>query len=189
MPRLTPLNPLEIPASSKSGFDQAAASMGFQANDVLTMARHPDLLNSFGQLVATLYRPSKVSLRIKRLVGYMTSNAAGCTYCSAHTAHSALQLGIDEATMDAIWDYESTTLFDERERAALRIAHHAALVPNGVTDQMYAEFARCFAPDEQVEIVGIISLFGFLNRWNSTLATDIESVPNGSYAKLKYPAR
>ena len=28
-----------------------------------------------------------------------------------------------------------------------------------------------------VEIVGVISLFGFLNRWNDTMATPLEAEP------------
>ena len=29
-----------------------------------------------------------------------------------------------------------------------------------------------------VQIVGVISLFGFLNRWNDTVATQLESAPS-----------
>ena len=34
-----------------------------------------------------------------------------------------------------------------------------------------------FSEDEIAEIVGIISYFGFLNRWNDTLATPLEENP------------
>lgn len=158
--------------------------MGFMANDALAMARHPQMLAAFGELVRSLYAPGAVPERLKRLVGYLTSAAAGCQYCQAHTGHSALTQGIDADTLNAIWDYEHSAHFSDPERAALRIAHYGALTPSGVDDAMYAQFAAHFSEAEQVEIIGIVSLFGFLNRWNAICATDVEAVPGGSAAAL-----
>ena len=60
---------------------------------------------------------------------------------------------------------------------ALRVAMHAGQSPNGVTDAMFAELQQHFDDDAVVEIVAVIAMFGFLNRWNSTLKTDLESAP------------
>jgi len=38
--------------------------------------------------------------------------------------------------------------------------------------------------DSRIEIVAVISMFGFLNRWNSTLATQIEAEPNRQATEL-----
>ncbi len=158
--------------------------MGFAANDALTMAHNPELLHAFGGMIDAVYGASRVPVRTKRLVGYMVSSAAGCTYCQSHTGHSALNSGIEAADLERIWDYETNAHFTPAERSALRIAHHAALTPNQVDDAMYAEFAAHFDTDAQLEIVAVISLFGFLNRWNATLATTIEGVPAASLHTL-----
>ena len=42
----------------------------------------------------------------------------------------------------------------------------------------YSEFKKYFDENQQIEILAIISLFGFLNRWNSSLMTEIESLPS-----------
>jgi hypothetical protein len=34
-----------------------------------------------------------------------------------------------------------------------------------------------FDEDQIVELVAVISLFGWLNRWNDTMATDLEDEP------------
>ena len=65
----------------------------------------------------------------------------------------------------------------DAERAALRLVHHAALVPNQATDADFAELRRHFDDDEIVEIVAMIALFGFLNRWNDAMATELEEHP------------
>jgi alkylhydroperoxidase family enzyme len=76
-----------------------------------------------------------------------------------------------------VWSYETSELFRDAERAALRLAHHAALVPNQATDEDFAELRHHFDDGEIVEIVAMIALFGFLNRWNDTMATELEEHP------------
>ena len=114
---------------------------------------------------------------LKRLVGLMTSSAAGCQYCVGHTAFTSRHHGVSDAKLKAVWDFESSELFSDAERAALRVALLAGQTPNGVTDQAWAELAGHFDEEAQLEIVAVIALFGFLNRWNSTLQTDLESLP------------
>jgi alkylhydroperoxidase family enzyme len=95
----------------------------------------------------------------------------------AHTAGGALRLGVDEAKLAAIWEYATSPLYSAKERVALDFALAAAAVPNDVTDAMFAELRRHWDDDQVVEIVGVISLFGFMNRWNDTMATPLEEEP------------
>ena len=185
MPRLQPLALEDLSPPTREALTAAEDLMGFMANDALAMARHPAMLDAFGALVRSLYAPSAVPARLKRLVGFMTSSAAGCPYCQAHTGHSALTQGIDAETLNAIWDYEASEHFSAAERAALRIAHYGAQSPSGVDDAMYAAFAEHFDAAQQTEVIGIVSLFGFLNRWNAISATDIEALPGASVAGLR----
>ena len=39
------------------------------------------------------------------------------------------------------------------------------------------ELRKHWSEEQIVEIVGVIALFGFLNRWNDTLATPLEDAP------------
>ena len=50
-------------------------------------------------------------------------------------------------------------------------------MPNAVTDAMLAELRKYWTEEQIVEIVGVIALFGFLNRWNDTMATPLEDEP------------
>jgi alkylhydroperoxidase family enzyme len=86
-------------------------------------------------------------------------------------------VGAEGAKIANVWSYETSDLFSDAERAALRLAHHAALVPNLATEEDFEEVRRYFDDGEIVEIVAIVALFGFLNRWNDTMATDLEPDP------------
>ena len=52
-----------------------------------------------------------------------------------------------------------------------------AAIPNAATDEMFIELKKHWSEEQIVEIVGVISMFGFLNRWNDTLATPLEDEP------------
>ena len=67
--------------------------------------------------------------------------------------------------------------FDDAERAALRIALGAGGVPNGVSDDDVTEARTHWSDDQIAAIVAACSLFGFLNRWNDTMATELETSP------------
>jgi alkylhydroperoxidase family enzyme len=74
----------------------------------------------------------------------------------------------------AVWDFETSQLFSPAERAALRLGYHAALVPNETTVEDFDELKKHFDDGQIVEIVATIALFGYLNRWNDTMATTLE---------------
>lgn len=185
MPRLPPLELDALAEADRQAVLAAQASMGFLANDALTMARRPELMHAFAGLAAVVYGPGKVDAGLKRLIGLITSSAAGCGYCMGHTAFVSQRHGVDEDKLAAVWDFESNERFTDAERAALRVALHAGQSPNGVTDAMFAKLAESYDEDEQLEIVAVIAMFGFLNRWNSTLATDLEALPQAALNKAR----
>ena len=176
-PRLVPLPPEHSPELAEQ-FEAIRKRMGFIPNSVLIMQRHPNLVRAFGQMsAATWGLDGKVDLKLKRLISHAASRAAGCAYCMAHTADGAAKLGVDQQKLDAVWDYQTSSLFSAAERAALDVAIAASCVPNAVTDVMFMELRKHWSDEQVVEIVGVIAIFGFLNRWNDTFATPLEDEP------------
>jgi len=175
--RLAPLSPDHTP-ELKEQFDGARKRMGFIPNSVLIMQRNPAMVRGYSALSAAIWsKDGKVDLGLKRLISHVASRSAGCQYCMAHTAEAAHKLGVDLAKLDQVWDYKTSPLFSDAERAALDVAVAAGCVPNAVTDEMFAELRKYWSDDQIVEIVGVIAMFGFLNRWNDTLATPLEEEP------------
>jgi len=95
----------------------------------------------------------------------------------AHSAGASLRLGIPEEKFAAVWDYRTSPLFTEAERVAIEFTVAASSQPNDVTDELFARLKRHWSDGQIVEIVGVIALFGFLNRWNDTMATPLEEEP------------
>lgn len=186
MARMTP-----IPAAECTDPDLAAAlahwtkTLGFVPNSILTMQRVPAIALAVIQLNRAVFAPDgEVDLGLKRLVAHLASAAAGCQYCKAHTTVSATRHGVSDDKMAAVYEYATSPLFTDAERAALDFAMESASVPNGVTDESYARLAEHWTETQIVEILGVVCMFGVFNRWNDSMATPLEEVPTALAERL-----
>lgn len=183
-PRLSPL-PIGHAPEVREHLEAVGRNLGFVPNSVLIMQRNPRLVKALAQMLAAVWDPeSKVDRGLKRLVAHVASRAAGCQYCMAHTIEGAALFGVEERKLAAIWEYQSSPLYSEAERAALDFAFAASVVPNAVTDEHFAELRRHWSEDQIVEIVATIAMFGFLNRWNDTMGTPLEAKPMAAGDRL-----
>jgi uncharacterized peroxidase-related enzyme len=157
--------------------DMVEASMGFLPASMMTMAHWPELTQAFGGLGATILHSGEVDPGLKQMIAFAVSNVAGCRYCQAHTAHAAQKHHVSAEKIQAVFEFESSDLFSAQEKAALRVAVHAGMVPNAVNAEHMSDLLKHFSEQQVVEVVAVISMFGFLNRWNDTMATTLESVP------------
>ena len=152
-------------------------SMGFIPTSMMTMGHWPELLQTFGAFAGNVLNSGEVDVGLKQLIAFVVSNAAGCRYCQAHTSHTAAKRGVSVEKINAAFDFETSDLFDEAERAALRVALHAGIVPNAVEPTHMEVLNQHYSARQCVEIVAVISLFGYLNRWNDTMASSLEETP------------
>lgn len=151
-------------------------TLGFPPNSVLTMQRRPEIAKAFIALnKAVMANAGRVTAEQKRLIGYIASLTAGCQYCQAHTALAAYRYGASDERLADLWNYERSALFTPAEKAAFAFAQAASSVPNAVDEKIAEDLKRHWTDDEIVEILGVISLFGYLNRWNDSMATSIET--------------
>lgn len=177
MPHLEPRPRHELASDTEQLLQLVEGAMGFVPNSMLTMARRPALLDAFGRFAATVQLGAGVDPVLLQLVAHVASTAAGCRYCQAHTASTAARRGASEEKIAAVWEFESSALFTDAERAALRLARDAAQVPNATTPAHFDDLRRHFDDEEIIDLVAMVSLFGFLNRWNDTMATALEDEP------------
>ena len=177
MAHLEPLPPETTP-ELKEDFAIFERILGFVPNSLLTMQRKPAMVKGFGELTKAVMDPAgSVDLGFMRLIAHFSSRAAGCQYCEAHSLVAAKIHGVSQEKLDAIWEYRDSPLYPEAERAALDYALAAGSVPNAVDDEIMARMKAHWSEDQIVQILGAVCLYGFLNRWNDSMATDLEDSP------------
>ena len=197
------LEPLETEqlAELKPILAMSEATMGFVPNSMLTMAHMRQLPVAFSVLFGTVMGADvKVLMEnlikvapeqnapeenlpadLLQLVAYCVSVSAGCRYCQAHTGHNTARMS---DTPDAqaekraqVLSYETAECFSDAERAAIALALAAGEVPNAATQQHFDALSEHFSSRQITQITSVISAFGFLNRWNDTVATALEDQP------------
>lgn len=150
-------------------------TLGFCPNSVLTMQRRPAIAKAFINLnMAVMANEGRVSAEQKRLIGYITSANTGCRYCEAHTILAAQRYGGTDERLENIWNFRDSKLYTAAEKAAFEFALAASSVPNAVDDNIAQALHSYWDEGEIVEILGVISLFGYLNRWNDSMGTTME---------------
>ena len=90
-------------------------------------------------------------------------------------------MSVDAKKIAAVFDFETSPLFADVERGVLRVAWHGALQPSALPDNDFEVLKAHFSDREIVEIVAVLSLYGFLNRWNGTRSKELEA-PSAAFA-------
>ena len=174
MPLVTPLSPAHDPETKKLAefFNE---TLGFCPNSVLTMQIRPEIARSFILLnKAVMANHGRVTSALKRMIAWVSSNATGCRYCQAHAIRAAERYGAEQEQLDHIWEYRTHPSFNDAERVALDFSLAASHVPNAVDASIKEALHKHWNEGEIVEMLGVISLFGYLNRWNDSMGTTIE---------------
>ncbi len=150
-------------------------TLGFTPNSLFTMMHRPRIAAAFLEMnQAVMENKGRVTSALKRLIAYLSSMTTGCRYCEAHAIRAAVRYGSEEDKLQNIWDYKTYPAFSDAERAAFDLAVAASSVPNAVDDQIAENMRAHWDQGEIVEIMGVIALFGYLNRWNDSMGTQLE---------------
>lgn len=174
MPLIKPLSPDANPEVKKLAefFNE---TLGFCPNSVLTMQIRPDIAKAFINLnMSVMENKGRVSSALKRMIAWVSSNASGCRYCQAHAIRAAERYGAEQEQLDNIWDYKTHDSFSDAERAALDFSFAASIIPNAVDENIKKNLYEYWEEGDIVEMLGVISLFGYLNRWNDSMGTSLE---------------
>lgn len=85
MPLVNPL-PTNHDKKTQKLADFFNETLGFCPNSVLTMQHRPAISKVFIYLnIAVMENNVRITSALKRMIGWVSSNAAGCRYCQAHT--------------------------------------------------------------------------------------------------------
>ncbi len=122
--------------------------------------------------------PGALEPRLRLLVTQLAADRSECDYCVHYSRHVGLRGGVPAATLDAVTNYSRSTLFSQRERAALALAD--ALTGFATSDGGFApeilERARCHLPEEQImALVTLVATEHFFDPVTGALGRDVHA--------------
>ena len=119
---------------------------------------------------------SPPGIELNLMVFTVASLAAGCKHCQAHGGFGLTKMvGTPKEKVLALWNFENSELFNDRERAALRFGLAGGSSPNGVTPDHHAAIREHFSDEEARTLLAVVAMSGLLNRFNDTLAVVTDS--------------
>ncbi len=150
-------------------------TLGFTPNSLFTMMHRPRIAAAFLEMnQSVMENKGRITSSLKRELAYLSSMTTGCRYCEAHAIRAADRYGSTEERMQNIWEYKTHPAFTEGERAIFDFTIAASQVPNGVNDEISENMRKHWEDGEIVEVLGVVALFGYLNRWNDSMGTLLE---------------
>jgi uncharacterized peroxidase-related enzyme len=175
MARISPAAPEQF-AQVADATERWQKTKGYPPNSWLTMVRRPGVFRAYRALHgAVMMDEGEVPKALRFMVAHVVSQACGDAYCAAHNAENAAHIAeVPLEKVEALPQFRASPLFTPAERAALELARAAGACPPAVTDAHFAELRKHYTEDAVIEIVAVIALLGWLNRWNMTLATPLE---------------
>jgi len=149
----------------------------YQDRHLIEQSIRPELWEAFSKLNSVTMQ-NDLGPQLTLEVFTVASLGAGCRHCQSHGAFGLSDMGVDSDRIRDLWSFESSDCFSEKDRAALRFALAAGQAPNGVTPEHHREMRKHYTDAQIADILSIICVAGWLNRWNDSLATvtDQESV-------------
>lgn len=165
-------------------FAHYANTRGFTPNSIRTMARRPKIVKAFMALNQAILYEGTVAEYLKMIVSYASSAASGCLYCQSHMSNLASIYQVPDEKIAAIFTFQDSELFSDAEKSAINLAIKMGMTPNQVNSNDIEWVKQHFDEDQIVELVASASLFGYLNRWNDTMSTELESYPESVTARI-----
>ena len=97
------------------------------------------------------------------LVKIRASQINGCAFCVQYHILQAERLGVSVDKLNLVVVWREAPQFSTRERAALAWTEALTLLPNGVSDEVYAEASQEFS---EKELTYLTSAIASINAWN-----------------------
>ena len=130
--------------------------------------RSPKVFAGLSLLYGALDRSSSpIEPALRTLITVLVSKINWCAFCIDINSATGLKRGLTEAHLDALQDFETSPLFDDRVKAAL--AYAAAMTRNEVNAGLMARLKSHFSDDDIIELTALIAFQNLSTKFNSAL--------------------
>ncbi len=159
----------EFPEEHLATYDRMQRERGNPTSHVfLALANLPNLLDALLTFTGEMKRGSVLGQRHRELGIMMTARAANSAYEYDHHWNHAIRAGVPREQLEALDDFETSPLFDERERALLRYAVEATRRIE-VSDATWETLTAHFPLRECMDLVMAVAWYNAVARINGPL--------------------
>ena len=128
------------------------------------MAHRPEILKEFTELFKTIMGRGKIEAYLKWKIAYVISETLKCEFCVSVTINMLKKLG---ASDDLLVDIKKVENLCEEEKEILELVKD--ITSDGHLDkpEILDKLKEKLTEPQMVEIVSVIGLFNYINRFNN----------------------
>jgi len=134
---------------------------------VKVMAHRPEILKGFVELFNSIMKKGTIEPILKWKIAYVVSQTLKCPFCVDVTERMLKKFGEPEDIIERI--KEKKQLSDE-EKETLELAKDVTLDGHLDQPEIFERLKKKFSSAQIIEIISVIGLFNYINRFNNTLA-------------------
>jgi len=148
---------------AKAVYQSFEESSGSVPEWVKVMAHRPEILKEFVELFGAIMKQGEIQPSLKWKIPLTVSETLKCRFCVDVTEKMLQKFG---ATEEASQNNEKT----EEEKKILDLVEDITLDGHLDKPELFKHLKEKFNEAEVVEIISVIGLFNYINRFNNTLA-------------------
>jgi alkylhydroperoxidase family enzyme len=146
-----------------------------KSNLFRSLANCPDILKAFIPMADIVRKGEGIDPRLRELAIVMVCQTVGATYEHGRHWNMALQAGVSRDQLQALWDFESSTVFAATEKAVLRLARAASRAPDQVSSTVWEDVRRALGDRQGLALLFSIGWYNMTGRLTGAL--DLQDEP------------
>jgi alkylhydroperoxidase family enzyme len=183
-PRISYVDPASIKDEAMlAEFDRCAREGTPRPESQAIRAHVPAVFWSFANSWRDVFKHGVADHAIKELCRIYVSRSVLCEFCGNQRSMKAAAQGLIEDDYRDLINFESSTRYDERQKAALAYAE-AITWDLPVDDKFWARLHKYFSEPELVEIGYFVALTMGQQRWLRTLDIEHHQILAGTSASM-----
>jgi len=155
-------------------FDAIRARGGQPLNMHRAVANSPKISKSYVDMALALRSAATTPRADRELIILRTAQLGGGEYEFAQHLPMAMSCGMSAAQLDALAQWQKSTLFSERQRAILAYAE-GMVSHKGVDDATFANLKKFFDDAEIVELTVTSAFYGAVSQITRALEVKLEA--------------
>lgn len=132
---------------------------------IKVMAHRPEILKEFYELLKVIMGKGVISPKLKWKIAFVVSEENKCPACVDITTTMLKKLGASDKEIKEAKNLKGLL---EKEKEILQIVKEVTEKAHICTPELFEKMKKNFSEPEIVEIVSIIGLFNYINRFNNT---------------------
>ena len=114
-------------------------------------------------------KTSKIDPELRSLIQILISRINSCEFCIDMNAFAGLERGATPEKLHALFAFDKSSLFDEREKAALSYACDVTVSGRKLDEKIVANLRQYFDDQAVVQLAALIAFQNMSSKFNTAL--------------------